>query len=81
MEINFNTDLAKLIKENYSFRIQQLKTCPNMGQRGLSPIGKIPDLKTLLIPVLNLRLMFTKPQQEVINSINEIIYGFLWNEE
>ena len=53
LEITFNTDLEKMIKENYNSKIQQVeKRIKQWGKRSLTPVGKITVIKTLLLPIL-----------------------------
>lgn len=81
--INFNTNLEKMIQDNYATKIQQIEKIINIwNKRSLSPVGKITVIKTLLIPVFNLLFMsLPNPDQVVINTINEILYDFLWNKK
>ena len=81
--INFNTDLSKMIKENYKPKIQALENmCRQWERRTLTPLGKITLIKVLMIPILN-HLFFTLPTPEefVINNINNILYNFLWGSK
>ena len=42
LEINFNVDLEKMVKENYNLKIQQLdKVVKQWAKRALTPLGKI----------------------------------------
>ena len=81
--INFNTNLEKMIQDNYASKIQQIEKIINIwNKRSLSPVGKITVIKTLLVPVFNLLFMsLPNPDQVVINTINEILYDFLWNKK
>ncbi|MCU7951650.1 MAG: reverse transcriptase family protein, partial [gamma proteobacterium symbiont of Bathyaustriella thionipta] len=52
--IQFNTDMEKMIKENYTNKIQQVEKLIGLWEkRSLSPIGKITVIKTLMLPVFN----------------------------
>ena len=81
--INFNTDLTKMIKENY---MQKVKTLESMikqwERRSLTPLGKITAIKVLMIPAFN-HLFFTLPNpgQPVIDYINSILFNFLWGNK
>ena len=81
--INFNTDLTKMIKENY---MQKVKTLESMikqwERRSLTPLGKITAIKVLMIPAFNY-LFFTlsNPGQPVIDYINSILFNFLWGNK
>ena len=81
--INFNTDLTKMIKENY---MQKVKTLESMikqwERRSLTPLGKITAIKGLMIPAFN-HLFFTLPNpgQPVIDYINSILFNFLWGNK
>ena len=52
--INFNTDLTKLIEENFTPKIQALETVIKQWERrSLTPLGKTTAIKVLMIPALN----------------------------
>ncbi|MCU7801406.1 MAG: reverse transcriptase family protein, partial [gamma proteobacterium symbiont of Lucinoma myriamae] len=80
--INFNIDLEKMTKDNYSLKIKQVENIiKSWEKRSLTPIGKITVIKTLIIPVFNLLfLSLPNPEQVVIDSINNILFNFLWNK-
>lgn len=45
-------------------------------------LSQITAFKTYLIPVLNmLFICLPNPDEETINSVNEIMYDFLWNKK
>lgn len=81
--INFNTDLDKMIQENYTEKIQQAeKQMHGWEKRSLSPIGKITVIKTLVLPRFNhLFMSLPNPSKVVFDTINEIFYNFLWNKK
>ena len=72
-----------MIQDNYATKIQQVEKIINIWyKRSLSPVGKITVIKTLIVPVFNLLFMsLPNPDQVVINTINEILYDFLWNKK
>ena len=72
-----------MIQDNYASKIQQIEKIINIwNKRSFSPVGKITVIKTLLVPVFNLLFMsLPNPDQVVINTINEILYDFLWNKK
>ena len=79
--IHFNTDLGKMMKENYIPKITQMeKVLKQWNRRSLSPIGKITVIKTLIIPLFNL-LFISLPNPDAITSekINNTLSDFLWN--
>ena len=80
--ILFNTDLDKMIKNNYIPKVTQMeKILKQWNKRSLSPIGKITVIKTLVIPIFN--LLFTSlpnPNVEIYETINKTLYDFLWNK-
>lgn len=81
--INFNTDLQKMIKENYTTKIEHLENMIKQWQkRTLTPLGKITVIKTLMIPAFNhLFISLPNPDQAIINHINNILFTFLWNSK
>ena len=80
--ILFNTDLDKMIKNNYIPKVTQMeKILKQWNKRSLSPIGKITVIKTLVIPIFN--LLFTSlpnPDVKIYETINKTLYDFLWNK-
>ena len=80
--ILFNTDLDKMIKNNYIPKVTQMeKILKQWNKRSLSPIGKITVIKSLVIPIFN--LLFTSlpnPNVEIYETINKTLYDFLWNK-
>ena len=80
--ILFNTDLDKMIKNNYIPKVTQMeKILKQWNKRSLSPIRKITVIKTLVIPIFN--LLFTSlpnPNVEIYETINKTLYDFLWNK-
>ena len=81
--INFNTDLEKMLKDNYTPRITQMeKRIKQWEKRSLTPIGKITVIKTLIIPIFNLLFIaLPNPNREIIDLINNRLYDFLWNKK
>ncbi|MCU7951730.1 MAG: reverse transcriptase family protein, partial [gamma proteobacterium symbiont of Bathyaustriella thionipta] len=80
--IHFNSDLEKMIKDNYTPKmIQMEKVLKQWNKRSLSPIGKITVIKTLIIPIFNL-LFIALPNPDAVTSekINKTLYDFLWNK-
>ena len=65
--INFNTDLEKMLKDNYTPRITQMeKRIKQWEKRSLTPIGKITVIKTLIIPIFNLLFIaLPNPNREI----------------
>ena len=80
--ILFNTDLDKMIENNYIPKVTQMeKILKQWNKRSLSPIGKITVIKTLVIPIFN--LLFTSlpnPDVKINETINKTLYDFLWNK-
>ena len=81
--INFNTDLDKMAKGNYTEKIKLLgKTATQWQRRMLSPLGKVTVIKTMLIPTLNhLFITLPNPSESIVNEINNILFTFLWNKK
>ena len=81
--INFNTDLDKMAKGNYTEKIKLLeKTATQWQSRMLSPLGKVTVIKTMLIPTLNhLFITLPNPSESIVNEINNILFTFLWNKK
>ena len=83
MGINFNTDLTKLIKENFTPKIQALEIMIKQWERRrLTPLGKITAIKVLMVPAFD-HLFFTLPnlKQPVIDYINKVLFNFLWGNK
>ena len=80
--ILFNTDLDKMIENNYIPKVTQMeKILKQWNKRSLSPIGKINVIKTRVIPIFN--LLFTSlpnPDVKIYETINKTLYDFLWNK-
>ena len=68
--INFNTDLDKMAKGNYTEKIKLLeKTATQWQRRMLSPLGKVTVIKTMLIPTLNhLFITLPNPSESIVNE-------------
>ena len=75
--ILFNTDLDKMIENNYIPKVTQMeKILKQWNKRSLSPV-----IKTLVIPIFN--LLFTSlpnPDVKIYETINKTLYDFLWNK-
>ena len=75
--ILFNTDLDKMIENDYIPKVTQMeKILKQWNKRSLSPV-----IKTLVIPIFN--LLFTSlpnPDVEIYETINKTLYDFLWNK-
>ena len=80
--ILFNTDLDKMIKNNYIPKVTQMeKILKQWNKQSLSPIGKITVIKTLVIPIFNLLFTFLpNPDVKIYETINKTLYDFLWNK-
>ena len=83
--INFNTDLDKMAKENYTEKIKLLnrkKNSNSMAAPNGITVGKGDSYKTMLIPILN-HLFITLPNssESIVNEINNILFTFLWNKK
>ena len=80
--ILFNTDLDKMIENNYIPKVTQMeKILKQWNKRSLSPIGKITVIKTLVIPIFNLLLTsLPNPDVKIYETINKTLSDFLWNE-
>lgn len=81
--INFNTDLTKMIKENYMPKVQTLeKQIKQWEKRSLTPLGKITAMKVLMIPAFNhLLITLPNPDRGIGDNINEKLFEFLWNNK
>ena len=81
--IHFNTDLGKMIKDNYTLKIMQMeKIIKQWEKRSLSPIGKITVIKTLITPIFNLLFIaLPNPDSVISDQINKTLYDFLWNKK
>ena len=79
--INFDVDLEKIVKINYSERIVQIKNTLNQwSKRNLTVIGRITVIKTLVLPIVNhLIISLPNPSDDIIKRINELIYSYIWN--
>ena len=75
--ILFNTDLDKMIENNYIPKVTHMeKILKQWNKRSLSPV-----IKTLVIPIFN--LLFTSlpnPDVKIYETINKTLYDFLWNK-
>ena len=80
--ILFNTDLYKMIENNYIPKVTQMeKILKQWNKRSLSPIGKITVIKTLVIPIFNLLFpSLPNPDVKIYETINKTLYNFLWNK-
>ena len=81
--INFNVDLDKMIKENYTAKIKQLENMVKQwGRRSLTPLGKITVIKTFMISIfIHLFISLPNPNQAIMDYINNTIFSFLWNNK
>ena len=81
--ILFNTDLDKMIKNNYIPKVTQMeKIQKQWNKRSFSPIGKITVIKTLVIPIFNLLFTYLpNPDVKIYETINKTLYDFLWNKK
>ena len=81
--INFNVDLDKMIKENYTAKIKQLENMiKQWGRRSLTPLGKITVIKTFTISIfIHLFISLPNPSQAIMDYINNTIFSFLWNNK
>ena len=79
--INFDVNLDKLIKINYDEKILQIKSIiKQWSRRNLTVIGRITVVKTLLLPILNNLIMsLPNPNSDVVKTIDQILYSFVWN--
>ena len=80
--ILFNTDLDKMIENNYIPKVTQMeKILKQWNKRSLSPTGKITVIKTLVIPIFNLLITsLPTPDVKIYETINKTLYDFLWNK-
>ena len=80
--ILFNTDLDKMIENNYIPNVTQMeKILKQWDKQSLSPIGKITVIKTLIIPIFNpLFTSLPNPDVKIYETINKTLYDFLWNK-
>ena len=80
--ILFNTDLDKMIKNNYIPKVAQMeKILKQRNKRSLSPIGKITVIKTLVVPIFNLLFIsLPNPDVKIYETTNKTLYDFLWNK-
>ena len=79
--ILFNTDLDKMIENNYIPKVTQMeKILKQWNKLSLSPIGKNTVIKTLVIPIFNLFTSLTNPDVKIYETINKTLYDFLWNK-
>ena len=81
--VNVNTDLGKMIKDNYTLKIMQMeKIIKQWEKRSLSPIGKITLIKTFIIPIFNIFFIaLPNPDSVISDQINKTLYDFLWNKK
>ena len=81
--INFNTDLDKMAKGNYTEKIKLLEKNNNsMAAPNAITAGKGDSFKTMLIPILNhLFIKLPNPSKSILNEINNILFTFLWNKK
>ena len=78
--INFNTDLTKMMEQNYTPKIRALENMVKRWGKNLKPLGKITAIKVLFLPAFNhLFITVPSPDQEIINLINNILFNLLWS--
>lgn len=79
--IIFNVDLDKILKINYTDKMEQIKNSIKLWRRRfLTPLGKITVIKSLLLPkITHLLMALPNPEPNFFSDINSIFYDFLWN--
>lgn len=79
--ITFNVDLSKILEINYNDKIIQMKaSLKQWRRRFLTPLGKITVIKSLILPkITHLLMALPDPEPNILNSINEIFFEFIWN--
>ena len=79
--LEFNVDLDKMVQKNYLNAIAQSKLIlNNWKKRHLTPCGKVTVVKTFIISKFNhLFITLPNPSPEMIKSISDIMYKFIWN--
>ena len=79
--LEFNVDLDKMVQKNYLNAIVQSKLIlNNWKKRHLTPFGKVTVVKTFIISKFNhLFITLPNPSPEMIKSISDIMYKFIWN--
>ena len=79
--IRFHVDLDKIININYTEKIEALRNLIKFWKRRyLTPIGKIVIIKSLMLPIFNhLFLALPNPEQNTIDTMNKLLFDFLWN--
>ena len=81
--IRFHVDLDKIININYTEKIEVLRNLIKFWKRRyLTPKGKIVISKSLMLPIFNqlfLALHVPNPDQNTIDTMNKLLFDFLWN--
>lgn len=78
--IQFDVDLDKMIKINYSNKMEKLKNLiKRWKRRYLTPLGKITVIKSVLVSMFNhLFISLPNPDTDTMNEMNKLLYDFLW---
>ena len=81
--IDFHVDLFRIPKLNFDKKLVKLKSLiKTWSRRGLTPIGKIQLIKSLIISQLNhLFLSIPSPSETFIKNLNADLFAFLWNSK
>ena len=80
--MNFNFDLDKMIKENYTAKIKQLENMEKQwGRWPLTPLGKITVIDIHDLNIYSFVYILAKSSQAIIDYINNTIFSFLWNNK
>ena len=81
--ITFTLDLREITKINYESKLEEIKQLINSwSKRILFLIGKNIVIKTLALPNLNhLIIGLPNPKQDIIKSIQSLIFKFIWNNK
>jgi len=80
--INITSHKCEIFRLNFDGYCDKLASKLNLWKsKGLTVLGKIAILKTLVLPKLTckLSLLPTDLYPPFLKSLNQLIYGFIWN--
>ena len=67
------------MKANFDSILKSTKNLLNMWKwRGLTLLGKIQIVKSLIIPKVLSKVALISVSEDLIKDINSLIYGFIW---
>ena len=84
LDIEFNTDLKQMIKNNYESKVQIIKnTLNSYKKRNLSILGKVTVLKTIIIPklVYLMKVLPSAKNTDFFAEMERCFKNFIWEEK